>query len=297
MHSVCSVNREELAARNNIAPLEKELFARMDVSLRRYYVDRFCRQTFAGLPPGVRVADLGGHRDTKRGGFDIRQQDVLVVCVNLSDKHGADVIADVAHVPLEDGSFDVVVCSELLEHVPSPRDVLIEAVRILRPGGWFVACSPFLYHIHADPHDFGRYTDYYWEQVLAEVGFEQIETERQGGFWSVVVDMFRQVLNRWDQNRRWRMPWTGRLMRSAVHLAKSTAVRWDRPTTGSATAEIFAGFATGFGMTARKPIRGEVPSPLDLPPRDPPSRGTLPRTTVPRTALSKNSTPREGICS
>lgn len=41
-----------------------------------------------------------------------------------------------------DDYFDVIVASELLEHVPDPRDVLEEIVRVLRPGGLFWATTP-----------------------------------------------------------------------------------------------------------------------------------------------------------
>lgn len=53
----------------------------------------------------------------------------------------------VAEVPAEntkepDGKFDVVIASELLEHVFKPSDVVKEAHRILRPGGKFVGSVP-----------------------------------------------------------------------------------------------------------------------------------------------------------
>ncbi|NWH08283.1 MAG: class I SAM-dependent methyltransferase [Alphaproteobacteria bacterium] len=43
-------------------------------------------------------------------------------------------VADATNLPLPDGSFDVIICSEVLEHVPDFRQVLREIVRILKPG-------------------------------------------------------------------------------------------------------------------------------------------------------------------
>jgi SAM-dependent methyltransferase len=46
------------------------------------------------------------------------------------------IIADGTALPLEDGSLDGVVCSNLLEHTPDAEGVLREIARVLRPGGW-----------------------------------------------------------------------------------------------------------------------------------------------------------------
>ena len=42
---------------------------------------------------------------------------------------------DARRLPFDDGTFDAVTCLEALEFTPSPRDVLAELVRVLRPGG------------------------------------------------------------------------------------------------------------------------------------------------------------------
>ena len=49
--------------------------------------------------------------------------------------------ASASYLPFPDASFDVVVCCTMLHHIPSRSDqdkALREAVRVLRPGGWFV---------------------------------------------------------------------------------------------------------------------------------------------------------------
>lgn len=251
MFSACLADKNPMIVNKDQRSPSQTPSSRLDVSLRRHYVDEFHRNQFARIPTNARIADLGGHRDKKRGSFDIRAYQGEVVCVNITSEHGADIVADAADLPCEDASFDVVVCSELLEHVRSPVDVLREAIRILKPGGRLIACSPFLYHIHADPDDYGRYTDRYWQVVLAELGFVEIHTEAQGRFWSVLVDMIRHVTNRWDQSRKSRL----KILRAVVHRglswAKSTAVRWDSALLPAGCA--LAGFTTGFGMSAVKP--------------------------------------------
>lgn len=46
--------------------------------------------------------------------------------------------------PLSSGSFDLIYCSSLIEHVPEPPDLLNECRRVLRPGGrLFLSFPPF----------------------------------------------------------------------------------------------------------------------------------------------------------
>lgn len=50
-------------------------------------------------------------------------------------------------LPFEDGTFDVVVAGELLEHLRDPRRVVSEVLRVLRPGGTFVGSVPNAYRL------------------------------------------------------------------------------------------------------------------------------------------------------
>lgn len=97
--------------------------------------------------------------------------------INISDHKGVDAISDAAQVALHDNIFDAVICGEVLEYVCDPVPVLHEVYRLLKPGGKFFATVPFLFRIHADPHDYGRDTDYYWRENLGKVGFTVFEVD------------------------------------------------------------------------------------------------------------------------
>jgi len=237
-----------MPSRASTTPASRVYRDKLGFSLRRHYVDQFHYQQIPTIPPGSRVVDLGGHKSTKRGDFDIRQFDLDVVCVNRSAEKGADVIADAADLPFAANTFDAALCSELLEHVPDPRRVIAEAHRVLKPGGVLLVCTPFLYHLHADPYDFGRYTDYFWQQTLAEAGFQQVDIKPQGRFWSVVVDMFREAAYQLDQQRQPRFKPIRLLIKQGMGIAKRCAVAWDqRP-----SHPVFHRFTTGFGIRAHK---------------------------------------------
>ena len=49
--------------------------------------------------------------------------------------------------PFEADTFDVVVAGELLEHLRDPRGLAAEVMRVLRPGGTFVASVPNAYRL------------------------------------------------------------------------------------------------------------------------------------------------------
>ena len=54
----------------------------------------------------------------------------------------ADMHFDIQQMPLADGSFDVVICNHILEHVEDDRRALREIFRVMRGGGWGIILSP-----------------------------------------------------------------------------------------------------------------------------------------------------------
>lgn len=60
--------------------------------------------------------------------------------------------------PVSDGSYDTVLCSEVLEHVPDPTAAVAEIKRVLRPDGKLILTVPFLGRLHEEPHDYYRFT-------------------------------------------------------------------------------------------------------------------------------------------
>ena len=88
-----------------------------------------------------------------------------------------DVLADAGDLPLRSASADLVLCTEVIEHVTDPVRVLFEAQRVLRPGGSLILSAPFTWHVHDEPHDYWRFTEFGLRVLCERAGF-RIDTVR-----------------------------------------------------------------------------------------------------------------------
>jgi SAM-dependent methyltransferase len=156
-----------------------------------------------------RVVDLGAGRVPFYEAYAPTVREV--VCVDwqnsLHDLTHADVIADLNRpLPFEASSFDGVLLSSVLEHVADPSAVLQEASRILRPGGVIVLELPFLYWLHEEPHDFGRYTEHALRRFASAAGLETEKLEPYGGIGAVIGDVAAKGLGSLALRVRDRLP-------------------------------------------------------------------------------------------
>lgn len=82
----------------------------------------------------------------------------------------ADLFYDGDRFPVADGSFNTVLCNQVLEHIFRPERFLTEITRILRPGGCLIMTVPFLWPEHEQPYDCLRYTSFGLRDQLERTG-------------------------------------------------------------------------------------------------------------------------------
>ena len=113
------------------------------------------------LEPGLRVLDIGcgsgrhtaaiaRYRGVQILGADINLDDItetkkrLMFQEHLEGKRGQwDLLASsITRLPFKDNFFDLIVCSEILEHIPDHRQAVAEVTRVLKPGRDLVVSVP-----------------------------------------------------------------------------------------------------------------------------------------------------------
>lgn len=209
----------------------------ISISVRRHFVDNFFFAHKNLFGKDKFILDIGGKKTHKRGLFDIEKSGSEVKYVNIDRSTNPDIYSDATDVPLPNSSCDIIIMGELLEHVPNPRNVLGEAYRLLRSDGLVLITVPFLYPVHADPYDFGRYTDYFWEKTLKEIGFREIGIEKQGTIFAVMALMVQHIFR--ARNKSWR-PIQSMLVSFLMWLNKKT------------TSPLLTAWTTGYGIVVKK---------------------------------------------
>ncbi|MFF3568001.1 class I SAM-dependent methyltransferase [Nocardia jiangxiensis] len=227
-----------------------------------------------GVGPGTRVIDVGAglgrhsFEAYRRGAdvvaFDQSADDLAQVKVMFGAMAEAGeapeharaeaVQGDALALPYEDGEFDVVIASEILEHIPSDERAIAELVRVLAPGGALVVTVPrwlpericwlFSDEYHANEgghvriyradelrreiaglgmrfihsaHAHALHSPYWWLKCLAGVSNEK--------HWAV-TSYHRMLV--WDMMKR---PWLTRTAESALDplIGKSVALYFTKP--------------------------------------------------------------------
>jgi SAM-dependent methyltransferase len=118
-----------------------------------------------------RTLDLGSQAGPYAALFPNR------VSLDIRPGPGVQIVGDAQALGIADGRFDVVLCTEVLEHLPEPQKAIDEMFRVLKPGGELLLTTRFLFPIHDAPHDYFRYTKYGLRYLLRR--FEIVELEEE----------------------------------------------------------------------------------------------------------------------
>jgi len=101
----------------------------------------------------------------------------------------ADLHGSIEAIPVEDASFDVVLCLQVLEHVPDPAAAVRELRRAVRPGGRVLVTTHGIYPFHPNPDDLWRWTHTGLERLFRENGDWSSVTVHPGAGTAATVTM------------------------------------------------------------------------------------------------------------
>ena len=98
--------------------------------------------------------------------------------------------------PFNDETYDVILCSQVLEHSFSPKLLLSEIFRVLEVKGSLYLTIPFLWPEHEQPYDSQRFTSFGLIKILEEVGFRVVSVNKTNPGLSAII----QLLIEWTES-------------------------------------------------------------------------------------------------
>lgn len=110
----------------------------------------------------------------------------LYIGLDLPGPRMADVHAGVDLLPFRSSSFDLVLCTQVLEHVPNPQGTVDEARRGLADGGLLLLSTHGVWIKHAD-RDYWRWTDAGLMSILRN--FRDVQVRECGGQYSALFQI------------------------------------------------------------------------------------------------------------
>ena len=177
----------------------RKLALALDPAARRLRTE--IKRVAGGLAPADSVLDLGSGAAPYAGLIRHRRY------VTADLLAAADVRCDATILPFRSAAFDLVLCTELLEHVPDPDATLREIRRVMHDRGILLLTTPLTWGVHA-PHDYHRWTDSGLIGLLTRHGFQVRHLRSRGGVFLALGELLLvipwQVLGEARERTWWR---------------------------------------------------------------------------------------------
>jgi len=201
------------------------------INFSAYWRDDWVARKAASVSSGAKVLDAGAGEGRYRRLFahtSYHAQDFAQYegsrdgpLQETWDYSPLDYVCDITQIPVDDGAFDVVICTEVLEHVPNPISALQELCRVTCEGGRLFISAPLGSGVHQEPyHFFGGVSPYFYEKYLSDFGCEVVEIKPIGGLLRHVAQEVHRAARTMDnmggpmtvERRYLMMDWLPRLL-------------------------------------------------------------------------------------
>jgi len=135
----------------------------------------------------ARALDAGCGEQPFRGALEAAGLDYHSLDIGQNATRTVEFIGALdAELPAGIGVFNLVLCSEVLEHVEHWDRGLRNLAALLAPGGRAIVTTPFVYPLHEVPHDHRRATPYALIAAAHANGLRVLEERRLGDSWDVL---------------------------------------------------------------------------------------------------------------
>ena len=135
------------------------------------------------------------------------------------DNDAAELEGTIESLPVPDKSFELVLCTQVLEHAPDPAMGVAELARVVAPGGRVLASTHGVQVYHPAPEDLWRWTHTGLERLFRENGEWQSVTVRPGSGTTACVGMLLSIYVELLVHKRLHAGWLARRLISAINAA------------------------------------------------------------------------------
>lgn len=171
-----------------------------------YYRQEWVKERLSELPENSVLLDAGcGSQPYKKycrhlkyyaqdfGRFKVDEKDSFTAGTTLYRYGELDYTGDIWDIEEEDSTFDAILCTEVLEHIPYPNETLKEFSRLLKPKGKLILTVPSNSLRHMDPfYYYSGFSDRYLKLILTKNMFQNIKIEPVGSYHSwLMVEISR----------------------------------------------------------------------------------------------------------
>ncbi len=122
-----------------------------------YNLQIYLKRELKRLPWKNKVLDVGSKKSPYKKYLKFKKYQTL----DISNKFKPDIVADILDfksLKKYEDDFDLILMTEVLEHIKEPQLAVNNLNKLLKKGGTCVITTPFFYPIHGDPDDYYRYT-------------------------------------------------------------------------------------------------------------------------------------------
>lgn len=171
------------------------------LQVERWHVHEFIRkQAIPLMKSGMSVLDAGsGHEHEQYLRKELLATGATLHTCDFNPGPGVDFTADVSQLPFENSSYDIVLSTQVLEHVQDPAKVVSEMARVLKPGGRLFLTTPQSSPLHNLPWNYFNSTNLGLRLLFEKAGLTVLMEEPQGGHFTVLAYNLHWTANIWKQ--------------------------------------------------------------------------------------------------
>ena len=226
-----------MSLRTTLQRVERRLSGKMT----RVPLERF----LAAHASTARTLDIGSSAGPYIGQFPNR------VGLDIVRAPGVGVIGNAHALPFAGGTFEQVLCTEVLEHLVEPQRAVDEMWRVLAPGGRLILTTRFLFPIHDGPGDYFRFTRYGLAHLLRR--FDEVAIREEAGAIDTLAFLVQRIGIQAD-TLGWRpLRWAWFLLAHVVRLGRRLVTREYIDNRGWRTRAEGRMMTSGYHVVARKP--------------------------------------------